>query len=466
MSNRAPGRFAVILQWSMSVRCIAFFIGFTVATLAQTPGKDTTAAIPLSIRLDLTLIDLPFNTENHGQWPSMAQSRTVAAALNETGCYGIAAVAGRVHNPVARVAAATGLEIVLLFGSTYLPFGNTWLHEEYHRAVLSNQGIGSYDGMYSFDYDINTVSVTNVADDALSRLKAQHPEDLVRSHAAGYEGQVDLADRLLEDGFYNKVPLVEFPALYALLSNTGYMYYSTTKYADDEIIAFNERETSPDERDFTGWDYTAWTYDLHRPDELYAARGTHPSGNGINRYVRWGDLRPDEQKYLRLQTVLSLINFLRPQLYAPDPWRATLHGERIDCTGGLQHDLTPFGYEIGLRLAAAGRTSGMSAAINFFHNERLVLPEIDVRLLDVPVSVSKADLTWSPRLVLWLQPKGQRFQSAEVLPGMLTSQKLGIMINRFFGVFTEVECKTTGWVSGVESIEPAINLRLGSILRF
>ena len=244
------------------------------------------------------------------------------------------------------------------------------------------------------------------------------------------------------------------------------MYYSTTKDADDEIVSLNEHETSPDERDFTGWDYTAWTYDLHRPDEPYAARGIHPSGVGINRYVRWGDLRPDEQKYLRLQTVLSLINFLRPQLYSPHPWSTTLRGERVDITGGMLHDLTPFGYEIGLYLFATRQISGFSAALNFFHNERLVLPEIDVSLLDVPVSVSMADLTWSPRLVLWLQPQGQRFQSAEVSPGLLASQKLGIMINRFIETYAEVEFKTTGWVSGVENIEPAINFRLGSILKF
>ena len=39
------------------------------------------------------------------------------------------------------------------------------------------------------------------------------------------------------------------------------------------------------------------------------------------------------------------------------------------------------------------------------------------------------------------------------------------MLNKFLGSYSEVELKTAGWVSGVESMEPAVNFRVGSILK-
>lgn len=49
-------------------------------------------------------------------------------------------------------------------------------------------------------------------------------------------------------------------------------------------------------RDFTGHDFVAWVYDLHRPDEPYGARGIHPSGVGIDRYRKSAQLTPDERE--------------------------------------------------------------------------------------------------------------------------------------------------------------------------
>ena len=396
----------------------------------------------------------------------MAQSRSVSVSLTETGCYGIDAAVQKISSPILRSSAAAGLEAVLLFASTYLPLGNTWLHEEYHRAVLSSRGIPSYDGIWDFNPDIDNISVYNVADEALIDLKAHHSEDLVRLEAAGYEGQVDIAHTFLLDRLLRGAQLVEYPAFYTLFANTAYLYLCTTKLADDETNEFNRKETTIDVRDFDGWDYTSWSYDLHRPDEPYMARGIHPSGVGINRYILWTDLTPDEQAYVRLQIKLSLLNFVRPQLFGVHPVNVSLCGTTMSMTAGVEHYLTPFGYEIALYLDAVRLVSGISAALALFHNDRLVLPQIDVRMLDLPLSFSHLALSWSPRLMLWLQPQGQRFESTKASPGFMTSQRLGIMINRFIGTYAEVEFKTSGWVAGIESIEPAINFRTGSILKF
>jgi hypothetical protein len=44
------------------------------------------------------------------------------------------------------------------------------------------------------------------------------------------------------------------------------------------------------------------------------ARGTHPSGVGIDRYVKYSDLTGEEQDFLKKQAYLSLLNFIDPQI--------------------------------------------------------------------------------------------------------------------------------------------------------
>jgi hypothetical protein len=461
--NGRPER-AFVFSSGISMQCIAFIACFAFATIGAQPSAIDPGS-NVCVRTDLALLDLPYNSKAADHWPSMAQSRSIAASLNEIGCYGIAAAIDQLRTPFARICAISGMETALLFVSTYLPFGNTWVHEEYHRAVLANRGIDSYDGLYNFDYDINAVSVSQVTDEALTTLKAQHPEDLIRCHSAGHEAQLDLAAVLLQDGLMKNAPLIEYPALYALLSNTGYMYFCTTKEADDEITVFNRKETSEDMRDFTGWDYTAWSYDLHRPDEPYTARGVHPSGVGIDRYIRWSDLSMDEQKYLRQQTGLSLLNLVRPQLYGVAPLQTRIAAESADVTAGVQHYLTPFGCNVGLYMLAQMNNIGYTGYVNMYRNARLTLPGIDFSIIDIPFSANRVALTWSPRLAVWLQPENQRFDSRDIFFGILTCQRLTVSLDKYIGIYSELEAKTAGWVAGIEETGPAMNVRIGCILK-
>jgi len=446
------------------IATLSAFLVLAFNSQAFCQGNDSSATAA-HLQLDLTLLDLPFNAQYRGQWPSMAQSRSIALSMNELGCFGIQSATGFIRSPVVRVGAVAGMEAALLLISTYAPFGNTWLHEEYHRAVLSSRGIGSYDGMYDFNLDIDNVSIYNVADEALINLKANHPEDLVRLEAAGYEGQVDLANSFLQDGLRHGTPLVEFPAFYALFANTFYLYLCTTNQADAATNEFNEKENTIDVRDFDGWDYTSWSYDLHRPDEPYTARGVHSSGVGVNRYLLWTDLTADEQNYVRLQTKLSLLNFVRPQLFGMHPVHVGIGGISMTMTAGLQHYLTPFGYEAGIYVLSSAHSTGFTAAINAYVNRRQVLPGIDCGMFELPFVISRMSFSWSPRLALWFQPKGLRFDAASASPGLLTSQRIGIALDRHLGAFAELELKTSGWAAGTEETGPAAAVRIGTTLK-
>lgn len=428
-------------------------------------AKTDSAAVPL-FRLDLVLADVPANSGSSAYWPTMDQSKSLALSFSEaTGvCMQLATVG--IRSPVARLGAITGLELGRIFLDNYLPFGITWMHEEFHRAVLSNRGIFSYDGIYDFNPDITQLNVYHVSDEALENLKAEHPEELVRCEAAGYEAQVDLAEALLQDGMMHGAPFIEPSALYSLFSMSFYLWFNTTSEADEETREFNAKETTVDQRDVVGWDFSAWAYDLHRPEEPYAARGVHPGGLGINRYILWSQLTPAEQSYLRLQAALSLVNFARPQLYGVAPWRAGLLGEHVEFTAGLRHYLTPFGCEVGVITEMRAGNAGLVASANAFCNGRIALPGIDCTFLDLPLGGPASLLSWSPRLALWLQPKGQRFDSEAAQAGVLTSQRLDVRLSSASSAYAEIEAKSGGWVAGTVSLGPALALRVGSVLAF
>jgi hypothetical protein len=418
------------------------------------------------LRLDLMLLDMPANIGLGAYWPTMDQSRSLTASFCELTSAGVYKAAAGIRNPLAQSTVTLGLEACALAAYTYLPFGVTWMHEEYHRAVLSSRGISSYDGLYNFNIDLTSISVSSVTDKALEQLKAEHPADLVRCEEAGYEAQIDLANALLKDEMFHGARLIEPMAWYSLFSNSFYLWFNTSGEADEEIAEFNKQETTVALRDIVGWDFSSWVYDVDKPDQPYDARGIHPSGVGINRYIGWSQLTSREQNYLRLQAALSLLNFVRPQLYFANPWRSSLYGQQTDVYAGLQHYLTPFGFAAGAFAMARAQQAGMIANVNVYANGRLALPGIDVSFLDIPLPIVASGLTWSPRISLWLQPAGQRYDSPTAQPGMLVSQRLDVNLSRNTGAFTELEAKTEGWSAGSVELGPAISIRAGATVRF
>lgn len=70
---------------------------------------------------------------------------------------------------------------------TYFPVGDAWLHEEFHRAFMSQYGISSYDGVYDLKVGSEVIAVYKVRDEDLVRLKDDDPADMVRLPAAGLE---------------------------------------------------------------------------------------------------------------------------------------------------------------------------------------------------------------------------------------------------------------------------------------
>jgi hypothetical protein len=413
----------------------------------------------------LYLLDLPFNSSHGFTWPSMEESRSITQTIYNLTETFFCKATDPITNPILHTSAYLGLEGISFLLSCYVPLGKTWMHEEYHRAVLSNRNIGSYDDIYNFQIG-SSISVSHVTDESLELFKSQHPDEFVRLHEAGYEGQTILADGLLRDAFFHHVRGVNAPAAWNILNNSLYLYFSTTGEADLMTRQFNADEKQISQRDAIGWDYTAWAYDLDHPNEQYSARGIHPSGIGINRYIQFSNLSSNEQSYLRKQLVFSLCNFVRPAMYCVKPLQLTYKGATADVTCGLEHYLTPFGYSIGGYALARYQEIGASATVRIYRNQTLTMPGLDLMLNDIPFSIQTLHCFWSPRLALWLQPDNLQFYSNHMLPGLLINQKVSVATGKYLGIFGEMEGKTGGWVPGTVQMTDAINFRLGCILRF
>lgn len=315
-----------------------------------------------------------------------------------------------------------------------LPLSDTWVHEEFHRAVLQNRGVPSFDDVYRFRFASESIAVSHVSDANLVRMKREYPADFVRAHEAGVEGERALIVRLEQRRFFDNSPAWNVPLYWIVKVNSiAYIVSGATNDANRVTDRWERDEgTSVSKRDFTGHDFTAWVYDLFRPDEPYAARGQHPSGVGLRRYVRESDLTSEERGYLRRQGRLAVINLLDPNL-------AGYSGATFNAAAA--HVLTPFGYTIDVD--AFVRPNIFIVAHAYRNHERM-FPGVEASLHD------------RLRVALWRQPAHQLFRDRAGRLGGLVSVRAH---RRQF--FAEVEAKTEGWVEGNVHLDRSVTLRIG-----
>jgi hypothetical protein len=317
---------------------------------------------------------------------------------------------------------------------------------------MSNRGISSYNGVYSADPDASLISVSHMTDDDLVRLKRDHPADHVRLSAAGMEGEHELAFNMEQDTFFHQNHDYRTMAQWYLhTSPTSYLWTCAGKGADKSTDEQNEADGKDvAKRDFTGLDCDAWAYDLHRRDEPYEARGAHPSGVGIDRYRRFSDLAPEEQRYLVRVRNLSLLNFVDPFLvgagqgFETDGW----FGEgRAAWTMNLRHLLTSFGTDGSVNLFYRSAAVHALTSVHVYRNQDRSFPGLELRLLDLPVTADR-QIEASLRAQYWQQPRDQRFMTREAVNGGLAGATVVYHVSDALAPYVEVNGKTQGWVAG------------------
>ena len=412
------------------------------------------------LRFDIPAVDVRENLEL-GFWPSMQQSLAIAKDSYYLVHAGILSIPYPRFVPKGLVYFADGL---LIFGAdfvvSFLPAGEGWMHEEWHRSVMSHYGISSYNGIYDLNLFDDLINVSRVEDEQLIRLKRDHPADQVRMSAAGIEGDYSLGVAFDKDRFFfGTRPATTFSEWLTVLNAILYMRHAAF---DSDGTTEQENEREGDDlriRDFTGLDPDGWVYDLFRPDEPYEARGIHPSGLGIDRYRSEADFTPRERRYLQTQARLSWLNLANPQLiglYSFD--LGSVHGLPLSFNASLQHVMAPFGYSLALHLFAKAGPYNAFAELRAYVSDSLVLPGLSVELLRLPLHWAA---TLSPRVRLWLQPDDQRFFAGSAAPGGALEVRLSVPLFSAFECYVEGQAKSVGWVPGNVFLEQSLNLRTG-----
>lgn len=412
---------------------------------------------PVVLSGEVPVIDAPYNWQSGLYAPSMAQVVGVSNLFHEAAFFGAAGLADALtRRPVPNILTRDIAGAAFLVASANVPFGLTWAHEEFHRAVLHNRGVNSYDDVYNFPFFSTLVSVSRVSDSALERLKANYPADLVRAHEAGYEAQQQVVAALERGDFFHDrlraLGLNQFYWWYSDVENIAYVGLCTSAGLDSLTDRLNREEgANVAKRDFTGFDFTAWTYDLFRPDEPYAARGVHPSGVGINRYIKHSDLTAEEQRWLEREFVLSFASLVDPMLIG---FGGVAVGGAI-ANARLTHHLTSFGHSMDVNVLLRRGDAGLAVTLASQQNRVAYFPGLRLDAIGWPVG------SWqlSPSIAFWLQPRDQRADAHQSVPGVLVSLRADYPVTGWLRAGAEVEAKTRGWVAGNVYLDQSVSVR-------
>jgi len=451
---------------------IIFFTPFLAAAQNNEPA----------LKLDLPLFDLPYqidamNTVGHGFFgsyanPGMAQSLAVTTDIYSSFHFGMKTLFDRWHlnvrigkGDLKTILFYTGLVLgdLLLF---YVPGGEGWVHEEFHRAVMTRHGVNSFNDMNTFPFGRELISVHSITDEDLIRFKAESPADFVRMHAAGMEGDLVFLDNLRHNSFFYDQQL-EFYLLDLMVTLNSHMYVIASgdpKQVNPSVDDMNRKETSVLSRDFTGFDMAGWVYDLFRPDEPYGARGVHPSGIGINRYRKTTDLTDEELRYLHAQRYWCIFNYISPMLF-------NLNSIALGDTGiygnfAFRHFLTSFGTDTLLKVFLKKNIYNMAFVLHNYRNYERWFPAIEAELVDFPLPLGQLNLYLSPRALIGIQPENQKFKTGTPEFIGLAGLRVDFNISRHLLPYFDLTAKTDGWIAGNEFSEKNVSIKLGLSARF
>lgn len=436
----------------------------------------------LLLRLDL--MDLPYQvdasrTANNGEptfsgyvkgyaSPSMHQSLELTTSLYSGWHYGIDKVFGKDSYRDWSKSRRFWHSITLLLGDYFLmtaPGFDGWLHEEYHRAVMTRFGVNSFNDMNKFPIGAETVSVSHVADEDLVRFKQESPSDFIRMHVAGIEGEYLLAEKLQQNNFfYNQNLSNKATYLLSILNAVAYVNISSdSKYADNLTDLMNARENTLSVRDFTGLDFTGWTYDLFRPGEPYTTRGTHPSGLGIDRYIKTSDLTDAELRYLKKQGSLQLLNLVSPMLFGYDIIQLN-RGSYGNFA--IRNYLTSFGNDASVNVFLKNKGNNYAITLHNYMNYKHYFPAAELEILDKVLPIGGEAIYFTPRALIGVQPLQQSFYTnkASLLGFMECRLEFKTKLN--LNPYMEFSAKTKGWVAGNEFLNSNFSVRVGASMRF
>jgi hypothetical protein len=443
------------------VRAGLWALGLGASLLVSTPARAERDERS-GLFLDVPVAEVPYTTS--GRFPSMTQSLWLSASAYQAAHYGVErAIDGRgeggARGVLARVAVgAADLAVGLL------PLGYAWQKAEWQRAVLGRDQIDSSNDAYRYRPFSQISGVSQVSDDDLADLKARRPASFVRLATAAMEGSYELATTTEKVQFFYQPRTFNAPLLWQLYLVNSFNLATCASTRADTITRQAEADegTSRSRRDINGLDCTAWVHDMINPAEPFAARGLHPSGVGVRRYLGHSELTSAEQGQIKRAFSLSLLNFADPALIGVDAFSIGHSGTRVN--GHLRYLPAPFGSAVDLDVFAQITSFNVFVSLHSFVNRANYFPGLSAELHRFPLDlVIGLPFSVSARAGLWLQPQDQAFDTGSGALGALGALRVGYSATREWEPYAEIEHKSIGWVAGNAWLEPVTSVRLGLV---
>jgi hypothetical protein len=340
------------------------------------------------------------------------------------------------------------------------------MKHEYTHSLFSRFGIDSFNSNYRI---IGGMGLIGITDDDLSLFKASSSADFIRMNSAGTEAYNLFSDLMVRRYFFYDLDDLSFvPALITVFLNVGHIGAATIPEnpmvnIDNSIKKYYTDDKGQTERYITVLEGINWVYELFRPDEPYADRGPHPSGDGsVARYIMLAQLTDEERSYLELQGWLTYLNFVSPLLYSIK----NIPLGDVNGNFALRHYLTSFGMDISAQVFLKKKPFNMAFTLHNYANQHNWFPAIEAELVDFPFAIGKLNMFLSPRVLIGMQPKEQKFKtdSPEFLG--LFGLRVDFMAHKHIFPYLDFTAKTNGWVAGNEYLDSNASIRLGVSLRF
>jgi len=413
------------------------------------------------IYLDIPLLDMPYQTQvasATGNAMTAITNQSMATTLGLSEDFHVAsnlAVRELCGNRKFARFAIWGWD----FLSDFLPFGSGWCHEEYHRAVMGYRGVESFDEIWKCQLFASTVSVSHETDEAMAALHDNHINDFIRMNSAGLEAQTHLVQRLQQnDFFYHRHLSNSFSYWMNVLNTQGYIEACSEVETDKDIAEMNAKEPNIKQRDFTGMDLSAWSYELHHPGVKYVERGTHPSGNGIDRYITSDQIGDEGLSYLKKQAKREWLNCISPMMIGINRIRlANTQEGKWYGNFAVRHYLTHFGDDISVDLYLEAPKFKLIAAPHIYSNNAGRFAGFEVSVIDQPFCNGKMLVSATGKV--WSQPEG--FYATEgKLGGMVKADVSYRLGNRWLS-YMELSGKSAGWQQGEVHLDGSFSCRAG-----
>lgn len=442
-----------------------------VSDSLKAPNTFQNKASRSPIILDYNFLDFPFSNKSielsgiGGLFanPSMSQS------LNMASSFGSLTREGLYRYMKGKGAGKKFSKYVMLIDFvTYfpIPLSSGWMHEEFHRSVLAKHGGNSFNEMNNFPIFKSLISVLEVKDIDLVALKKNSPSDMVRMAEAGIEGEYMLANKMNKIAFYYQSKSKSFMPLLATFNSSLYVLLCSGKSLDTAHDKLYKSEgDNIAKRDLLGLDFTSWVYDLFRPDEPYENRGIHPSGVGIDRYIKRSQLTHRELSYLKQQGFLQLINFINPMslFHISYTIQEKENGDDTRANLYFNHWLAPFGFDISTTGLLHYNHHNYAFTLHNYANYNKWFPGIEIETYDYLIGEGqwKRPIPVTARAMLWIQPEKQLFFAKNGAVGGFVETKIYYPVSKHIQPYISVSAKTNGWVQGNVYLEKNIGCEFG-----